>query len=210
MEIKDFFKKLEMENFLPLYTVTSMEYLDKAARILNDNGLNFIEVTYRSELASNAIKYLAENTELIVGAGTVRNLHTAKKAIANGAEFIVTPGFSDEIVSYCIKENIPVLPGTATPSEIMRAQSYGLEIVKFFPADVYGGLNAIKSLSSPFSDVKFVPTGGVDETNYQEFIEHPNIMAVGGSFIISEKIIMKDEGVTADQSLAKLVTSYKQ
>lgn len=209
METKDFFQKLESEHLLPLYTVTSMDYLAKAKDILKHNGLSFIEVTYRSGFASKAIKQLSEDEELIVGAGTVRSLDTAKEAIANGAKFIVTPGFSDEIVTYCIKENIPILPGTVTPSEIMRARSYGLEVVKFFPADVYGGLDAIKSLSGPFSDVKFVPTGGVNKTNYQGFIENPNILAVGGSFIISEKTIMEDEGISANQSLAELVAPYK-
>ncbi|MDN6159762.1 MAG: bifunctional 4-hydroxy-2-oxoglutarate aldolase/2-dehydro-3-deoxy-phosphogluconate aldolase [Staphylococcus equorum] len=209
METREFFQKLESEHLLPLYTVTSMDDLVKAKGILKNNGLSFIEVTYRSDLASKAIKQLSEDNELIVGAGTVRNLDTAKKAIENGAKFIVTPGFSDEIVAYCIKESIPILPGTVTPTEIMRAQTYGLEVVKFFPADVYGGLNAIKSLSGPFPDIKFVPTGGVNKVNYQEFIENPNILAVGGSFIISEKNIMKDEGISADQSLAELLAPYK-
>ncbi|GAA3020248.1 bifunctional 4-hydroxy-2-oxoglutarate aldolase/2-dehydro-3-deoxy-phosphogluconate aldolase [Tetragenococcus solitarius] len=208
MEMNSFFKKLESEHFLPLYTVTSMEYLAKAENILKNNNLSFIEITYRSELASKAIKQLSESDELIVGAGTVRSLDTAKEAVENGAKFIVTPGFSDEIVTYCIEKNIPILPGTVTPSEIMRAQSYGLKVVKFFPANVYGGLDAVKSLSGPFSDIKFVPTGGVNKTNYQEFIENPNILAIGGSFILSEKAIIKDEGFSAEQSLAELVAPY--
>lgn len=209
MKTKSFFQKLEIEHFLPLYTATSMDYLATTKDVLRNNGLSFIEVTYRSNLASKAIKQLSKYNELIVGAGTVRNLDTAKEAVENGAKFIVTPGFSDEITAYCIEKGIPILPGTVTPSEIMRARSYDLEVVKFFPADVYGGLDAIKSLSGPFSDVKFVPTGGVNKTNYQEFIENPNILAVGGSFIISEKTIMKDEGISANQSLAELVAPYQ-
>lgn len=209
MEISEFYRKLEEEHFLPLYTASSLEYLPKVKKILTNNKLSFIEVTYRSDLASKAIQQLSKYDELIVGAGTVRSVETAKDAIKSGAKFIVTPGFNDEIVKYCIKENIPILPGTVTPSEIMRALSYDLKVVKFFPADIYGGLDAIKSLSGPFSDVKFVPTGGVNKTNYQEFIESPNVLAIGGSFILSEKTIMKDNGDTADKALAKLVAPYR-
>ena len=130
----------------------------------------------------------------------------AKDAIDNGAEFIVTPGFSDRVVEYCLNKDIPIVPGAVTPSEIMRAQNYGIDIVKFFPANVDGGLDAIKALSGPFYDMKFVPTGGVNSNNYQEFLSCPNIFAVGGSFIISEKEIAKDNGQSANQALNHLVT----
>lgn len=205
MEMKAMLNKLGEEKFLPLYTATSPEYTPMAKDLLLKHHLHFIEVTYRSALASQTIKELAQEETLIVGAGTVRNLETAKEAIDNGAKFIVTPGFSDEIVTYCLEKNISIVPGAVTPSEIMRAMSYGLDVVKFFPADVYGGLKAIKALSGPFFDIKFVPTGGINQQNCQEFITTPEILAVGGSFILSESTIMKDNGKTADQELEKLI-----
>lgn len=185
-------EQLKKEHFLPLYTATDLNYLSQAANLLLDHGLHFIEVTYRSALASQAIKQLAETTDLIVGAGTVRNLATAKEAIANGAKFIVTPGLDEKIVTYCLENDIPVVPGAVTPTEIMRANELGLDVVKFFPANIYGGLKAIDALSGPFSDVSFVPTGGVNLDNYPEYVSHPNILAVGGSFIISEKMVIND------------------
>lgn len=205
MEASELLQQLEQEHFLPLYTATSLEYVETAKNLLLKHGLHFIEVTYRSDLASQVIKELSDSGELIVGAGTVRNLATAKEAVANGAQFIVTPGLDEEIVEYCLENKIAIVPGAVTPTEIMKANSYGINVVKFFPANVYGGLKAIKSLNGPFGDVRFVPTGGVNKDNFQEFIDYPGIVAVGGSFIIDEKIIMKDNGATADAILSDLI-----
>lgn len=200
-------KKLEDEKLLPLYTATNLDYLDKAEEILLNNGLSFIEVTYRSDLASQAIKYLSESGKLIVGAGTVLNLETAKEAIENGAQFIVTPGFSEEVVKYCLDQDVLVFPGAVTPTEITKALDYGISNVKFFPANVYGGLQAIESLSGPFGGVKFLPTGGVDEKNVNNFLSNKAVLAVGGSFIISEKVIAEDDGKTANENLQKVIAN---
>ncbi|WP_195854447.1 bifunctional 4-hydroxy-2-oxoglutarate aldolase/2-dehydro-3-deoxy-phosphogluconate aldolase [Aerococcus tenax] len=205
MDNKNIIDQLGQEQLLPLYTVNDMSYLDKMSEILLDNNLHFIEITYRSQLASQAIKYLSEAGQLIVGAGTVRTVDQAKEAINNGAKFIVTPGFSDKVVEYCLNQEIPIVPGAVTPSEITKAHDYGINIVKFFPANVYGGLKAIKALSGPFYDMKFVPTGGVNADNYKELLSCPNVFAVGGSFIISEKEIAKDNGGSANQALKHLV-----
>ncbi len=202
-------QQLANEKFLPLYTATAIEPALIAKELLLKHGLHFIEVAYRSELASETIHTLAQCDELIVGAGTVRTLDTAKEALANGAQFIVTPGFSDEITAYCVAHNVPIIPGAVTPTEIMRAASYGLNVVKFFPADIYGGLEAIKVLSGPFFDIQFVPTGGIDQHNCHEFLTAPEILAVGGSFILSEKTILQDNGKTADKILAELNTIKK-
>lgn len=205
IETHTLLERLKEEKFLPLYTASSAEYTPIAKELLLKHGLHFIEVTYRSSLASQTIKELSQEKDLIVGAGTVRNLETAKEAIEHGAAFIVTPGFSDEIVSYCLEKEIPVIPGAVTPSEIMHAASYGLQVVKFFPADVYGGLKAIKSLSGPFFDMRFVPTGGVHLNNCPEFLTAPEVLAIGGSFILSEEKIKRDGGKAADERLAALI-----
>lgn len=198
----DVYKKLGEIKLLPLYTATDLKYLDDLEEILLRNDVPFIEVTFRSNLALEAINKLSKSGKLIVGAGTVRTLEEAKKAIENGASFIVSPAVIPEIIEYCIENKVPVFPGTATPTDIQKVVSYGLHVVKYFPADIYGGLKAIKALSGPFYDVKFLPTGGINSDNFTDYISNDNILAVGGSFIISEKMI-KEEGKEKTSNLLK-------
>ncbi|MDD7794845.1 bifunctional 4-hydroxy-2-oxoglutarate aldolase/2-dehydro-3-deoxy-phosphogluconate aldolase [Clostridium sp. 'White wine YQ'] len=198
----DLYKKLGEIKLLPLYTATDLKYLDDLEEILLQNDVPFIEVTFRSDLALEAINKLSQSGKLIVGAGTVRTLEQAKNAIENGASFIVSPAVIPEIIEYCIENKVPVFPGTATPTDIQKVVSYGLHVVKYFPADIYGGLKAIKALSGPFYDVKFLPTGGVNADNFMDYVSNDNILAVGGSFIISEKMI-KEEGKEKTSNLLK-------
>lgn len=144
------YRQIEETKLLPLYTATDLAYLDRLEEILVRNEVRFIEVTFRSSLATDAIKKLAQSGELIVGAGTVRTLKEAKSAITSGAKFIVSPAIVPEVIEYCIKQDVPVFPGTATPRDIQLATEYGIKVVKFFPADIYGGLKAINALSGPF------------------------------------------------------------
>ncbi|AJG99072.1 4-hydroxy-2-oxoglutarate aldolase [Clostridium beijerinckii] len=198
----DVYKKLGEIKLLPLYTATDLKYLDDLEEILLRNDVPFIEATFRSNLALEAINKLSQSGKLIVGAGTVRTLEEAKKAIENGASFIVSPAVIPEIIEYCIENKVPVFPGTATPTDIQKVVSYGLHVVKYFPADIYGGLKAIKALSGPFYNVKFLPTGGINADNFIDYVSNDNILAVGGSFIISEKMI-KEEGKEKTSNLLK-------
>ncbi|MBO0469853.1 bifunctional 4-hydroxy-2-oxoglutarate aldolase/2-dehydro-3-deoxy-phosphogluconate aldolase [Enterococcus sp. DIV0242_7C1] len=202
---QEVYQQLAKTKLLPLYTATDSRYLTKLEEILLQNDIRLIEVTFRSQLASEAIQTLAASGKLIVGAGTVRTLEQAKIAVASGAKFIVSPAIVPEVIEYCLQEDIPVFPGTATPGDIQKASEYGLKTVKFFPADVYGGLHAIKALSGPFYDMTFLPTGGIDKHNVLEYIANEHIVAVGGSFIISEQCIKQDDGVTANNELKALV-----
>ncbi len=203
------YRQIEETKLLPLYTATDLAYLDRLEEILVRNEVRFIEVTFRSSLATDAIKKLAQSGELIVGAGTVRTLKEAKSAITSGAKFIVSPAIVPEVIEYCIKQDVPVFPGTATPRDIQLATEYGIKVVKFFPADIYGGLKAINALSGPFYDVKFLPTGGINQENFMEYVQNDHIVAVGGSFIISESAIKKDDGKTADKILKTLVDKIR-
>lgn len=203
------YRQIEETKLLPLYTATDLAYLDRLEEILVRNEVRFIEVTFRSSLATDAIKKLAQSGELIVGAGTVRTLKEAKSAITSGAKFIVSPTIVPEVIEYCIKQDVPVFPGTATPRDIQLATEYGIKVVKFFPADIYGGLKAINALSGPFYDVKFLPTGGINQENFMEYVQNDHIVAVGGSFIISESAIKKDDGKTADKILKTLVDKIR-
>ena len=120
---------------------------------------------------------------MTVGAGTVINVEQAALAVKNGAKFIVSPGLDEGVVIWAKENNIPVIPGCVTPSEIMKAIGLGLKVVKFFPADVFGGIKAIKALSAPFGQIKFLPTGGVSAANLKDFIENKSIAAIGGSWV---------------------------
>ncbi len=147
-------------------------------------GVDVMEITFRTAAAPDAIRAVSENCpDMLVGAGTILTLEQCKKAVDMGAKFIVSPGFDAEVVSWCVANNIPVTPGCVTPTEITAALKLGLKVVKFFPANIYGGLNAMKNLSAPFVGVKFLPTGGVNASNIREYIDSPFILAVGGSWV---------------------------
>lgn len=199
------YEQLSQTKLLPLYTATDLSYLSVVEEILIENNVPLIEVTFRSELAAEAIKRLAESGKLMVGAGTVRTLAEAKIAVENGAQFVVSPAVVPDVIEYCLDHEVPVFPGTATPRDIQQAADYGLKVVKFFPADIYGGLKAIDALSGPFYDIKFLPTGGINGENFLEYLDNPNVVGVGGSFILSEKIIKEDNGKKMNQLLHSYV-----
>ena len=140
------------------------------------------EITFRTDYAEEGIKYCVKNfPQIYVGAGTVINASQAERAIRAGAKFIVSPGLSEKVAAVCKREGVDYLPGCVTPMEIEAALELGITTIKFFPAQVYGGLKAIKALSAPFPQVKFVPTGGVGEDNLAEFLACDKIAFVGGS-----------------------------
>ncbi|MBQ1982638.1 MAG: bifunctional 4-hydroxy-2-oxoglutarate aldolase/2-dehydro-3-deoxy-phosphogluconate aldolase [Clostridia bacterium] len=154
------------------------------ANALDAGGVDVMEITFRTAAAPDAIKAVAESCpDMLVGAGTVITLEQCKQAVELGAKFIVSPGFDPEVVAWCVEHGVSVTPGCVTPTEIMAAMKLGLRVVKFFPANVYGGLNAMKNLSAPFVGLKFLPTGGVNTANIKEYIDAPFIHAVGGSWV---------------------------
>ena len=156
---------------------------------LCEGGLPVAEITFRTACAADAIR-LGTKTfpDMHIGAGTVINAEQARAAIDAGATFIVSPGLSPEVAAVCREADVPYIPGCVTPTEIMQALALGITTLKFFPANVYGGLNAIKALSAPFPQVKFLPTGGVDLSNIKEFLAFDKIVAVGGSFMMKGDI----------------------
>ena len=169
---------------VPVVVLDKVEDAVPLAKAMAAGGVDTMEITFRTACAPDAIRAVAENCpDVLVGAGTIVNLDQCKKAIEMGAKFIVSPGFSDEIVGYCVANGVAVAPGCVTPTEIMGALKHGLKMVKFFPANVYGGLIALKNLAGPFQGLKFLPTGGVNNGNIKEFIDTPFIHAVGGSWV---------------------------
>ena len=161
--MSDVMSQIQNIGIVPVVKLNNVEKAIPLCEALIAGGINVAEVTFRTECASDVIKTIArECKDMIVGAGTIINVDQAKLAIECGAKFIVSPGFSRDIVEYCQSQNIPVIPGCITPSEIMQAIECGLNVVKFFPAKEFGGLSTMKSLSGPFGQIKFMPTGGVN------------------------------------------------
>ena len=180
----DVLSRLANSVVVPVVVLDKVEDAIPTAKAMAAGGVDTMEITFRTACAPECIKAVAENCpDVLVGAGTIINLEQCKLAVEMGAKFIVSPGFDEEIVSWCVANNIPVAPGCVTPTEIMAALKHGLKMVKFFPANVYGGLNAMKNLSAPFVGLKFLPTGGVNAGNIKEYIDAPFIHAVGGSWV---------------------------
>ena len=180
----DVLTRLANSIVVPVVVLDKAEDAIPTAKAMAAGGVDTMEITFRTACAPEAIKAVAENCpEVCVGAGTILNLEQAKLAVQMGAKFIVSPGYSEEVVAWCVENGIPVAPGCVTPTEIMAALKHGLKMIKFFPANVYGGLNAMKNLSAPFVGIKFLPTGGVNAANIKEYIDAPFIHAVGGSWV---------------------------
>lgn len=184
----DVMERLERAKIIPVVVIERSEDAAAAARAILDGGISVMEITFRTAAAADAIKAVkAACPEMLVGAGTVITLEQCRRAVECGAEFIVSPGYDEEIVSYCVEQGITVTPGCVTPTEIMAAMKRGLKVIKFFPAGVYGGIKAIKALAAPFGGVRFIPTGGANIDNLKEYLDCPAVFAVGGTWVCTKK-----------------------
>ena len=182
--------RLAAAGVVPVVVLDDAKDAVPAARALLAGGVDVMEITFRTAAAAGAIRAVSEGCpEMLVGAGTVVTLDQCRQALECGAKFIVSPGFDPEVVGWCAERSVPITPGCVTPTEIMAAIRLGVNVVKFFPAGVYGGLRAMKALSAPFGGVKFIPTGGVDAKNLKEYLEAPFVHAVGGSWLCPKKEI---------------------
>ena len=190
---------LEYERLLPVVVLDDAAAALQLGAAIRAGALSSIEITLRTSAAIAAIAALAGEGDLLVGAGTVLTAAQAEAAVAAGASFIVSPGVSAAVVTWCRNAGVPVIPGVATPTDIQAALDLGIDVVKFFPADINGGLPAIKALAAPFADVKFVPTGGVSAQNLAAYLEHPSVLAVGGSWMVARSLIAGHDwdGITA-------------
>lgn len=183
----DRFKKCGV---VPVVVLDDAKDAVPTAKALLAGGVDVMEITFRTAAAADSIKAVCESCpDMLVGAGTVVTLEQCRRALECGATFIVSPGFDEEVVRWCVERGVAVTPGCVTPTEIMAAMKLGLNVVKFFPAGVYGGLAAMKALSAPFGGVKFIPTGGVDAKNLKEYLQAPFVHAVGGSWLCPKKEI---------------------
>lgn len=180
----DVLKRLANSGVVPVVVLDDAANAVPTAKALLAGGVDVMEITFRTAAAADSIRAVAkECPDMLVGAGTVITLDQCKLAVDCGAKFIVAPGYDDEVVAWCVENNVAVTPGCVTPTEIMAAMKRGLKVLKFFPANVYGGLTALKALAGPFGGIKFIPTGGVNNDNIGEFAASPYVHAVGGSWI---------------------------
>ena len=183
-------EKIASYGVVPVVVLNDVKDAKPLADVLVEGGLPVAEVTFRTEAAEESIRIMSEAyPDMCVGAGTVLSIEQVDRAVAAGAKFIVSPGFDPEVVDYCISKNIPVYPGTVTPSDVIQGVKRGLKVVKFFPAAQFGGVATIKAMGAAFTTMKFMPTGGISAKNLNEFLSCDKIIACGGSWMVKKDLV---------------------
>ena len=185
---------------VPVIALDRAEDAEPLAKALCDGGLPCAEVTFRTAAAEESIRIMSDRfPEMLVGAGTVLTTEQVDRAVNAGAKFIVSPGLNPKVVKYCVDRNIPITPGTSNPSDVEAAIELGLDVVKFFPAEAAGGLNMIKSMAAPYTNMKFMPTGGINAKNLTSYLDFNRIIACGGSWMVSKDMVNAGDwaGITA-------------
>lgn len=183
-------EKISTLGVVPVVVLEDAKDAAPLAKALVEGGLPCAEVTFRTDAAEESIKIMtSEYPDMFVGAGTVLTIEQVDRAVAAGAKFIVSPGFDPEIVDYCLSKEISVFPGCITPSEVVQAVKRGLKAVKFFPAEQFGGVAAIKAIAAPYVGVKFMPTGGINAKNLESYLSCDKIVACGGSWMVKSDLI---------------------
>lgn len=183
-------KEVELKKIVPVVKLDKATDAKPLAEALCAGGLPVAEITFRTQAAEESIRIITkEFPDMLVGAGTIVNEEQAKRALDAGAKFIVSPGFSSKVTEYALNHNVMIFPGICTPTELMMALEYDLPVMKFFPAKQYGGLDTINALAAPFPSVRFMPTGGINQTNILDFLVSKKIIACGGSWMVADKLI---------------------
>lgn len=188
--MNDVLKRIGQIGIIPVIVISDVNKAVPLATALMAGGINCAEVTFRTAEAEECIRHIAEHVpEILLGAGTVTKTEQVERAVAAGAKFIVTPGFNPKVVSCCVDKKALIIPGCSTPSDMEAAMEFGLDTVKFFPAEQSGGLAYIKACSAPYPGLRFVPTGGINAGNLGKYAAFPKIAACGGSWMVSKELI---------------------
>jgi len=185
----DVLSRLGRLKIVPVAKIEDARAAEPLCDALLEGGLPCAEITFRTEAAAEAIRIAASRSDMLVGAGTVLKVDWAKHAVDAGARFIVSPGFNPKVVGYCVENNIPVTPGVGTPTDIEAALDYGLEVLKFFPAEAFGGLKTLKAVGAPYGMVRFIPTGGINAGNLLDYLRYDKVFACGGSWMVKAELI---------------------
>lgn len=187
-------KKIGAIGIVPVVKIDDANDAVPLAKALCEGGLPCAEITFRTSAAEEAIRNITkEFPDMLVGAGTVLTTEQVDRAVKAGAKFIVSPGLNPKVVKYCVDNNIPVTPGCANPSDVEQAIELGLDVVKFFPAEQAGGIKMIKAMAAPYVNMKFMPTGGVNAKNLNDYLSFPKILACGGSWMVNGDMINAKE-----------------
>ncbi|MBR5967501.1 MAG: bifunctional 4-hydroxy-2-oxoglutarate aldolase/2-dehydro-3-deoxy-phosphogluconate aldolase [Lachnospiraceae bacterium] len=188
--MNDVLAKLGKIGIVPVIALDDAKDALPLGKALLAGGIACAEVTFRTAAAEDVIRTLTkELPEMLTGAGTVLTTEQVDRAVAAGAKFIVSPGLNPKVVEYCVNKGIPVTPGCSSPSDIEVALEYGLEVVKFFPAEAAGGIAMIKAMSAPYGGVKFMPTGGINSGNINNYLSFNKVLACGGSWMVDKKLV---------------------
>ena len=200
-------KQMQEFGIIPVVVLNDTKDAEPLGKALVEGGIPCAEVTFRTEAAEECIRIMADKfPEMLVGAGTVLTTEQVDRAIAAGAKFIVSPGLNPKVVKYCVEKNIPITPGIITPSEMEQAIELGLEVVKFFPAESFGGLKTIKSMAAPYNKMMFMPTGGINPENVKEYLKFDKILACGGSWMVAGNLVKEGKF----DEISKLVAEAKE
>ncbi|MGB1249532.1 MAG: bifunctional 4-hydroxy-2-oxoglutarate aldolase/2-dehydro-3-deoxy-phosphogluconate aldolase [Candidatus Promineifilaceae bacterium] len=188
--MNEIMKQIGRIGIVPVVAIEDAADAVPLGQALLDGGLPCAEITFRTAAAADAIKAMSNAfPDMLVGAGTILTVEQAEQAAAAGAKFIVTPGFDAAVVDWCLANDMPITPGVMTPTDINQALAKGLTLLKFFPAEVAGGIKAIKAIGGPYVGVKFIPTGGINANNLTDYLNVPSVVACGGSFMVKKQLI---------------------
>jgi len=176
--------RLQSLKLIPVVALEDADDAEPLADALCAGGLSVAEITLRTDSAIDVIRRLGARDDFLLGAGTVHSAEQAEEVVEAGAQFIVTPGFNPRTVTWCQQNNVPVFPGVATPTDLEMALEHNIEVVKFFPAETLGGVNALKAFSGPYGNIRFIPTGGINAENISEYFSLPSVLACGGSWMV--------------------------
>lgn len=187
--MNDSIKRISEIKVIPVAILKTAAHARPLAEALKEGGLPCLEITFRTAAAEEAIKIAASVPGMLIGAGTVLNTDQARRALNAGARFMVAPGMNPKVAEYCATNQVPLIPGVATPTEIEAAMAFGLDVLKFFPAEAFGGLKTLQAIASPYAGIRFVPTGGVTPANLQAYLEAKCVAACGGTWIAKADVV---------------------
>lgn len=188
--MNDILRQIGSIGIVPVVVLNNAADAVPLAESLVSGGLPCAEVTFRTDAAEESIRAIAKNfPQMLVGAGTVLTTEQVDRALDAGAKFIVSPGLNPKVVEHCMKKGVPITPGIMTPTELEVALGFGLDVVKFFPAENAGGLKMIKAMSAPYTMMRFMPTGGITAANVREYLACDKILACGGSWMVKSDLV---------------------
>jgi 2-dehydro-3-deoxyphosphogluconate aldolase/(4S)-4-hydroxy-2-oxoglutarate aldolase len=187
--MSEVFQALRACRIVPVVKLPDVECAEPLGRALLAGGITSVEITFRSAAAEAGIQSMAKLPGLLVGAGTIRSVEQARAAQRAGARFVVSPGLRADVVRYAQEQGLSISPGVCTPTEVEQALDLGVKVLKFFPAEQFGGIGTLKALGAVYPDVPFMPTGGINAKNLPEYLALENVLCCGGSWLAEPKLL---------------------